>query len=115
MILNIPATKSETITPITQNVNSMETLLTRKIKEDRKTFSFIEIGYTAGTFGDIKESGSYGFSSTSLPWNITENLYAGFHASSLNFIFGHVPSDNATNVFKLGPAIGYDLSCPEKR
>lgn len=122
MKLNIPTTSetsernsqetnvtSVTSTPPIQNVVKTETESTRMKEEERKSAVY-EIGYTAGTFDDIKASGSYGFGWTILPWNLVDNLYAGIHFSPLNFNFGLVDSDFTTNVIKLGPAIGYYLT-----
>ena len=69
-----------------------------------KTF---EVGYNAVSFNDVKLTGSYGFSSTILPWEIMDNLYAGVHFSPINFNFGLVNKEATSDMIKLGPAIGY--------
>ncbi|MBQ9649077.1 MAG: hypothetical protein IJV25_01520 [Prevotella sp.] len=74
--------------------------------QDRKENTY-EVGYNAGTFDDVKLSGSYGLSMTALPWEITDNLYAGVHFSPFYFNFGLVDKDAISDMIKLGPAIGY--------
>lgn len=74
--------------------------------QDRKESTY-EVGYTASTFDDVKLSGSYGLSMTMLPWEITDNLYVGFHFSPFHFNFGLVDKDFTSDVIKLGPALGY--------
>lgn len=70
----------------------------------RKTVVY-EITYAAGSFEDVKLSGTYGFSWTMLPWEIAPKLYAGIHFSPLNFNYGL--SDFNYDEIRLGPAIGY--------
>lgn len=72
----------------------------------RKKVTF-ELGYNASSFKDVKLSGSYGFSVTALPLEITDNLYFGVHFSPFNFNWGLVDSDLASDLIKLGPALGY--------
>ena len=74
--------------------------------QDRKGMA-IEVGFNAGSFDDVKLSGSYGFSITTLPWEIAENLYAGVHISPFYFNFGLVDKDAISDLIRLGPAIGY--------
>lgn len=74
--------------------------------QDRKESTY-EIGYAASDFDDVKLSGSYGLSMTMLPWEITDNLYVGFHFSPFYFNFGLVDKNSTSDVIKLGPALGY--------
>lgn len=74
--------------------------------QDRK-MKVVEFGYAASTFDDVKVSGSYGYSVTFLPWEITENLYMGVHISPFYLNFGLVDKDLISDVIKLGPALGY--------
>ena len=74
--------------------------------QDRKE-SVFEVGYAASTFDDVKLSGSYGLSMTMLPWEITDNLYVGFHISPFHFNWGLVDKDLTSDVIKAGPALGY--------
>lgn len=76
---------------------------------ERKNGAF-EISYCASTFKDVKQSGSYGMSWTSLPWKIAPRLYIGYHFSPFNFNFGLVDSSMTSDVIKLGPAVGYYLT-----
>ncbi len=76
----------------------------KDFEEKRKSHMF-EIGYAAGTFDDVKLSGSYGFAFTFLPWKIAPNLYAGVHCSPANLNVGL--SDFVSSEIRLGPAIGY--------
>ena len=76
---------------------------------ERKNSAF-EISYCASTFKDIKQSGSYGMSWTSLPWKIAPHFYIGYHFSPFNFNFGLVDSSMTSDVIKLGPAVGYYLT-----
>ncbi|MDE6548967.1 MAG: SH3 domain-containing protein [Muribaculaceae bacterium] len=73
-------------------------------ESERKTGVY-EITYAAGSFEDVKLSGTYGFSWTMLPWEIAPKLYAGIHFSPLNFNYGL--SDFNYDEIRLGPAIGY--------
>lgn len=73
--------------------------------ESLREFGVIEITYAAGSFEDVKLSGSYGISGTILPWRIAPKLYAGVHFSPFNFNFGL--SDFISDEIRLGPAIGY--------
>ena len=75
-------------------------------ESERKT-SFIELGYYATSFDDVKLSGHYGLSYTILPWKIADRFYGGIHFSPFNFNFGLVSSDFTTDEIKLGPAFGY--------
>lgn len=75
-------------------------------ESERKRDAY-EVGYGASSFEDVKLSGSYGLSMTFLPWKIAPRLYAGFHFSPLNLNYGLVPSSAASDLIKLGPAIGY--------
>lgn len=74
--------------------------------QDRKQMT-IEVGYNALTFDDVKLTGSYGLSYTTLPWELIGNLYAGIHLSPFNFNFGLVDKDSTSDIIRLGPAIGY--------
>lgn len=74
---------------------------------NRKTATY-EVGYSASTFNDVKLSGSYGIAMTMLPWNLFDNLYAGFHFSPFNFNFGL--NDFTSDAIKLGPALGYYIT-----
>ena len=74
--------------------------------QDRKEYVF-EVGYAASTFDDVKLSGSYGLSMTTLPWEITNNLYVGLHFSPFHFNWGLVDKDLTSDVIKAGPALGY--------
>lgn len=75
----------------------------------RKAYTF-EVGYSAGNFEYVKESGSYGFGFTALPWKIGNRFYGGLHCSPVNFNFGLVPSDYTSSLIMLGPALGYYFS-----
>lgn len=75
-------------------------------ERDRKDGAF-EVSFCASSFEDVKLSGSYGLSWTSLPWKLAPRLYAGYHFSPFNFNFGLVDSSMASDLIKLGPAIGY--------
>lgn len=99
-------TPSETINYSTQDV-ILEKGVSRPNKNYERRTTVFEIGYTASSFDDVKMSGSYGFGVTFLPWNITENLYAGLHFSPFSLNFGLVDSDFVTDIIKLGPTIGY--------
>lgn len=110
------STPSETIypaisTPSEEGTQSVHKDITKKEnsprEEGERKSSAFEIGYTAGRFDGVKETGSYGLGMTFLPWNIVDKLYAGFHLSPFSFNFGLVDSDFVTDIIKLGPAIGY--------
>ncbi len=75
-------------------------------EQDRKEWAF-EVSFCASSFEDVKLSGSYGLSWTSLPWKLAPRLYAGYHFSPFNFNFGLVDSSMTSDLIKLGPAIGY--------
>lgn len=75
-------------------------------EQDRKDGAF-EVSFCASSFEDVKLSGSYGLSWTSLPWKLAPRLYAGYHLSPFNFNFGLVDSSMTSDLIKLGPAIGY--------
>lgn len=74
-------------------------------ESERKTGAF-EVGYYAGSFSDVKATGSYGVGWTLLPWKIAPRLYVGLHLSPFNFNFGLVDSDYTSDVIRFGPAIG---------
>lgn len=74
-------------------------------ESDRKS-SFIEVGYSASSFEDVKLSGSYGISWTIFPWKIASESYLGIHFSPLNVNFGLVDSDYTTDIIKVGPSLG---------
>ena len=76
-------------------------------RAQERTDYVLEAGYAASTFDDIKLSGSYGLSMTVLPWEIADNLYAGFHLSPFHFNFGLVDKDFTSDVIKAGPMLGY--------
>lgn len=90
----------------TQNRNNVDTEISESadFESERKTGMY-EITYAAGSFEDVKLSGTYGFSWTMLPWKFAPNLYAGIHFSPLNFNYGL--SDFNYDEIRLGPAIGY--------
>lgn len=73
--------------------------------ESERKKGFYEITYAAGSFEDVKLSGTYGFSWTMFPWEIAPKLYAGIHFSPLNFNYGL--SDYNYDEIRLGPALGY--------
>lgn len=75
-------------------------------QKDAETKGFFEVYYSAWAFDAVKESGSYGFSWTLLPWRLTDKLYFGFQFSPLNFNFGLVDSSLANDKVYLGPALG---------
>ena len=75
--------------------------------EDERNKSTFEVHYSAATFDDVQHSGSYGISYTLLPWKLVSNFYVGMHLSPFNFNFGLVDKDLASDVIKLGPALGY--------
>lgn len=87
----------------TQSVNT-EVAEPTDFESERKSGVY-EITYAAGSFEDVKLSGTYGFSWTMLPWEIAPKLYAGIHFSPLNFNYGL--SDFNYDEIRLGPAIGY--------
>lgn len=68
---------------------------------------FIEVGYSASSFEDVKMSGSYGIGITFLPWELTDRFYWGLNMLSMYINNGLVDSDLATLNFKVGPALGY--------
>lgn len=84
--------------------------LTMSSNAQERKESVYEIGYTATTFEDVKLSGSYGLSMTMLPWEITDNLYVGFHFSPFHFNWGLTDGDVSSDVIKLGPALGYYIT-----
>lgn len=90
----------------TQNRDKVDTEISESsdFESERKTGMY-EITYAAGSFEDVKLSGTYGFSWTLLPWKIAPKLYAGIHFSPLNFNYGL--SDFNYDEIRLGPAIGY--------
>lgn len=71
---------------------------------ERKSIVY-ELTYTAGSFEDVKLSGSYGFSWSMLPWEISPRLYTGIHFSPFNFNYGL--NDFNYDEIRLGPAVGY--------
>lgn len=90
----------------TQNRNNVDTEISESsgFESERKK-GMCEFTYAAGSFEDVKLSGTYGFSWTLLPWEIAPKLYAGIHFSPLNFNYGL--SDLNYDEIRLGPAIGY--------
>ena len=77
--------------------------------EKERIESTYELNYSAGSFDYVKETGSYGFGWTLLPWELAQRTYAGMHVS-VNFNFGLVPKDMGTSIIRIGPAIGYYFS-----
>lgn len=75
-------------------------------EQERKVGTF-ELSYCASSFEDVKLTGSYGLSWTSLLWKLAPRLYAGYHFSPFNLNYGLVDSSLASDKIKLGPAIGY--------
>lgn len=90
-------------TQSTKNKNTQVSELS-DFESERKSGVY-EITYAAGSFKDVKLSGTYGFSWTMLPWEIAPKLYTGIHFSPLNFNYGL--SDFNYDEIRLGPAIGY--------
>lgn len=76
-----------------------------KIRKPR----YLELGYSAASFDDVKRSGSYGISLTSMPWKLYRSLYIGFHISEY-MNFGLVDSKSSFMETKLGPSLGYMVS-----
>ena len=110
----IPTNAQNTSNDLTKIESIEENYNTQDIKADVKKVSdfeserktgVYEITYAAGSFEDVKLSGTYGFSWTKLPWEIAPKLYAGIHFSPLNFNYGL--SDFNYDEIRLGPAIGY--------
>lgn len=90
----------------TQNKNNVDTEISESSDfESERKIGIYEITYAAGSFEDVKLSGTYGFSWTLLPWEIAPKLYVGIHFSPLNFNYGL--NDFNYNEIRLGPAIGY--------
>ncbi len=77
---------------------------TDEFEKERKDAVF-EVTYSAGSFEDVKSSGSYGISWTTLPWKLAPQLYAGIHLSPLNYNYGL--SKYNFDEIRLGPAVGY--------
>ena len=73
--------------------------------ESQRKWGFVEVGYFANSFDDVKASGHYGMAWSILPWKIADRFYVGAYASPFNFNFGL--SDFTTDVIKFGPQIGY--------
>lgn len=103
---NIPGLINKESVNKTHNRNKVDTEISESsdFESERKTGMY-EITYAAGSFEDVKLSGSYGLSWTLLPWVIAPKLYAGIHFSPLNFNYGL--SDLNYDEIRLGPAIGY--------
>lgn len=91
--------------PYNENISEPST---DEINIPNRKSSTYEVGYSASTFNDVKLSGSYGIAMTMLPWNLFDNLYAGFHFSPFNFNFGL--SELTSDAIKLGPALGYYIT-----
>lgn len=114
-IEQIASTNGPNITELTNKVsaNKIQNNIDTEISESSNFASerkagIYEITYAAGSFEDVKLSGSYGFSWTLLPWEIVPKLYAGIHFSPLNFNYGL--SDFNYDEIRLGPAISYYLT-----
>lgn len=75
--------------------------------ESQRKWGFVEVGYFASSFDDVKASGHYGVAWSILPWKIADRFYVGAYVSPFNFNYGLVPSDFTTDVIKFGPQIGY--------
>lgn len=76
--------------------------------EQNRKSSFWEITYSASDFDAVKESGTYGFSWTILPWKLANKVYVGIHFSPLNLNYGL--GDYNFDQFRLGPAFGFYLT-----
>ena len=63
--------------------------------------------YSAATFNDVKQSGSYGIGMHLIPWEIVRNTYLGVYASPGSMNFGLVDKDLYSDIIKLGPSISY--------
>lgn len=91
---------------VSLNGNAEET------QENQEEFSkpvYFELGYNAGTFDDVKLSGSYGVGVTGMPWRLYKSLFVGFHFSQY-FNYGIVDSKSASLITRLGPSLGYMIT-----
>lgn len=91
---------------VSLNGNAEET------QENQEEFTkpvYFELGYNAGSFDDVKLTGSYGFSATAMPWKLYKALFVGIHFSQY-FNYGIVDSKSASLTTRLGPSFGYMIT-----
>jgi hypothetical protein len=91
------------------DIEGEEVLLVEKDQSEERKPSYYGLEYSAGTFDDVKMSGSYGYAMTVMPWSLSKSLYIGIHFAQL-MNYGIVDSKSAQITSQFGTALGYTIT-----